>query len=227
VFGWSELKTSKTPTWSLSDSSGVQAMRVLVDRGSVTVVNSTPFRYHNLLEGDHAKVLAAASGLHRGDEVHFLSEDDHPSLLALMWHHGAPVVAVTLMLTALLLWRGCVRFGPLAAPHEPARRSLAEQIRGTAEFALRHGTGTSLHAACVRALDEAAERRLKIYPRLGAEQRTAALARLTGFDPQALASAVGNPDVRSRHELRRAIALLEAARRHIAIELTRTSYGTR
>jgi hypothetical protein len=227
VFDWSSLKTHKAPTWSLSDASGIQAIRVRVGRGSVTMINATPFRYQSFLDGDHARLLAAAIELHRGDEVHFLSEDDHPSLLAMIWHHGAPVVALTLVLAALLLWRDCVRFGPLAAPHEPARRSLAEQIRGTAQFALRYGSDAALHAACVRALDEAAARRLKIYSRLTGGERTAALARLTGFDEQTLAAAITNPDARTSHELRRTIALLEAARRHVAVELTRPSYGTR
>jgi len=227
VFDWAPLKTHNAPTWSLSDASGIQAMRVRVGRGRVTMINATPFRYQSFLDGDHARLLAAAAELHRGDEVHFLSEDDHPSLLAMIWHHGAPVVALTLVLAALLLWRDCVRFGPLAAPQEPARRSLAEQIRGTAQFALRYGSDAALHAACMRALDEAAGRRLKIYSRLNAGERTAALARLTAFDEQTLAAAINNPDARTSHELRRTIALLEAARRHVAIELTRTSYGTR
>ena len=97
--------------------------------------------------------------MRRGDDVHFLSEDTHPSLLALLWRYGAPVVMLTLTLVALVLWRGGVRFGPLAAAADAARRSLVEQIRGTGQFILRHGGGHSLHAASVRALDEAAKRR--------------------------------------------------------------------
>ena len=129
--------------------------------------------------------------MRRGDDVHFISEDDHPSLLALLWQYGAPVVMLSLTLVALVLWRGGVRFGPLAAAPDAARRSLAEQIRGTGQFALRHGGGNSLHAASVRALDEAAqtpdsELRAVCPP----SERAAALARLTGLDRDALAAAV-------------------------------------
>jgi hypothetical protein len=123
------------------------------------------------------------------------------------------------------LWRGAVRFGPLAAGPHAARRSLAEQIRGTGAFALRDGSGISLHAACVRALEEAAQRRVKSYARLSADERCAALARLTGFDQSALAAALDHPRVRSAHELRRTIALLEAARRQTLIEQRRSSHG--
>jgi hypothetical protein len=136
-------------------------------------------------------------------------------------------VALALTLVALALWRGAVRFGPLAAPQHGARRSLAEQIRGTGQFALRHGSGQSLHAACVRALDEAAQRRVKSYAGLPADERVAALAQLTGFDREALAAAIHHPGLRNAHELRRTIALLEAARRQTVIEHRRSSHGAR
>ena len=206
------LTTKRTPDWALRGASGIQATRVHVGRGSVTVINATPFRYRGLFEGDHGRLFVAATGLRRGDDVHFVSEDDHPSLLALTWRHGGPVVALLLGLIGLVLWRGSVRFGPLAAPAQGARRSLAEQIRGTGQFTLRCGGGESLHAASLRALHEAAERRIPGYARLSGEERAAALARLTGFDRSALAAAVRYPVSRS-HELRSTIALIEAARR--------------
>ena len=67
-----------------------------VGRGSVTVINATPFRERSLFDGDHGRLFVAATELRRGDEVHFLSEDDHPSLLALLWQYGAPVVVLSL-----------------------------------------------------------------------------------------------------------------------------------
>ena len=220
------LTSNRRVLWALRDASGIQAMRVPVGQGSVTMINASPFRYRSLFDGDHASVFVAATGLRRDDDVHFLSEDNHPSLLALIWLRGAPAVTLTLALVALLLWRGAVRFGPLAAPQSAARRSLAEQIRGTGQFTLRHGGGTPLHNACVRALDEAAERRVKGYARRSADDRAAVLARLTGFDRQALAAAIHQDGAPSAHELRRAIAVLEVARRQILNAHTRSSHGT-
>jgi hypothetical protein len=218
------LTTRKSAAWALRDDSGIQAMRVQVGRGSVTVINAEPFRYRSLFDGEHGWLFVAATQLRRVDEVHFLSEDEHPSLLALVWQHGGPVVVLTLVLIALLLWRGAVRFGPLMAAQHTARRSLAEQIRGTGQFDLRHG-GESLHAASVRALEEAAQRRVPSYPRLSNRERASALARLTGYDAKSLAAALHHAGLRRSHDLRATIALLEAARRTL-IEHRRLSHGT-
>jgi hypothetical protein len=187
-------------------------MRVAIGRGSVTVVNSAPFRYRSLFDGDHGRLFVAAAQLRHGDEVHFMSEDDYPGLMTLMWRRGAPVVAIGLVLVGLLLWRGAVRFGPLAPSPASARRSLADQIRGSGRFALQCG-GQALHAAVVRALDEAARRRISRYGSMPPDGRSAALARLTGIDGDALSSAVDLSRPRRAGELHRTLTLLEAARR--------------
>jgi hypothetical protein len=223
--GVSFLTSNRNAVWAIRDASGIQAMRVQVGRGSVTVINAMLFRYRNLFDGDHARLFVAATQMRSDDDVHFLSEDNYPSLLALLWQYGAPVVVLSLALVALMLWRGAVRFGPLAAVPDDARRSLAEQIRGTGQFAMRHGGGDSLHAASVRALDEAAVNRIPRYSRLSVKERAVALAHLTGFDWKTLAAAV-HGKARRAHELRNTIALVEAARRQILVDQTRSSHGT-
>ena len=225
--GMSWLESERTPEWALRDKKGLQAVRVAIGRGSVTVINTGLFRHRALFDGDHGHVFVAAAALRRGDEVHFLSEDEHPSLLSLSWRYGAPVVALGLSLLAAVLWRGAVRFGPLAPPTMTARRSLADQIRGTGRFALHHGSGQALHAACVRALDEAARRRVNSYAVLSPDERLAALARLTGFDRDSLASAIHHPGWRTAAALRRTVALLEAARRETLVTHTRLEHGNR
>jgi hypothetical protein len=222
--GYGFLADRDNAEWTLRSGARAQAMRVSVGRGSVTVINTAPFGNLTLFDGDHGWLFVAATGLRRGDDVHFLSEDDHPSLLALLWQHGGPVVTLLLALLAVLLVRGSVRLGPLAAPTDPARRSLAEQIRGTGQFALRHGSDQSLHAAEVRALDEAARRRIPNYVNLSTSERATTLAKWTGFDRSALGNAVNRPGDRA-NDLRHTIALLEAARRQILID-PRTSHGT-
>jgi hypothetical protein len=207
------LTSARTVDWSLSNEDRAQAMRVSVGRGSVTVVNASSFRGRGIFDGDHGWLFVAATQLRRGDDVHLLSEEEQPSLLALIWMYGRPVVVLTFVLVGLVLWRGGVRFGPLAGPPPSGRRSLAEQIRGTGQFAIRHNGGEALHSAAVRALDEAAQRRLSGYAGLSARERAEALGRLTGFDPTALAAAIYHPGLRAPHELRSTIGLLEAARR--------------
>jgi hypothetical protein len=221
----SSLTTTRPAVWSLKGRSGVQAVRVTVGRGSVTRINAAPFRGTNLFNGDHGWLFVTATEFRSGDEVHFLSEEDHSSLLALMWLHGAPVVVIGFVAVMLVLWRGGVRFGPLAAEEPSARRSLAEQIRGTARFALRHGGGGSLYAAELRALDDAATRRVAGYARLAADDRTAALTVATPIGRDALAAAIVDPRVRRLHDLRNTLAVLEAARRHILSDHTKVTHA--
>ena len=221
----SALRTTRTAAWALRADEGIQVMRVHVGRGNVTVINASPFQYRAIFDGDHGWLFVTATELRRGDDVHFLSEQNHPSLLALLWLYGRPVVLLALVLIWFALWRGSVRLGPLVVASQAARRSLAEQIRGTGQFALRYGGGEALHAACARALDEAAERRVSGYQRLSAKERASTLAELTGFDRNSLAAALYHPGLRRSHELRNTIELLETARRMV-MERTRSTHGT-
>jgi hypothetical protein len=214
--GTSHLVTSRKVTWALRDGRNrLQAVRVPIGRGSVTLLNGWPFGNTELLEADHALLFTAATGLARGQDILFLSDDRGPSLLSLLWRYGSPAVVLALVLVGLWLWRTGVRFGPLVAPTDGARRSLAEQIRGTGRFTLRFGGGRALHAAAVRAMRETAERHITHYARLPTEQRIAILASLSGADPDELAHALNFGGPRRPAELRRALALLEAVRRAI------------
>jgi hypothetical protein len=211
----SRLTTSRDASWVLSDNHGIQVLRIPIGQGSLTVLNARPFDNQQLFRGDDGLLFVTATGLERGDQVFFLSEEKTASLLALMWRHGAPVVALLLGALALALWRGSPRFGPAAGLTDAARRSLAEQILGTGRFTLRFGGGRALHAAAVRSLRETAERHLSGYRKLGADERMALLASNTGLDQEALTEAINHTGPRRPRELRRVIALLETARRRI------------
>jgi hypothetical protein len=212
---FSFVRTSQPLQWALRDATGLQAVRVGVGEGSVTVINVVPFTHRSLFDGDHAALFVAATRLQRGDQVLFLTEDDHPSLLALLWIYGAPSVALSLVLVAFFLWRGAARFGPMLALPEPRRRSMAEQIRGSGYFALRFGDGAPLHEAAVRALTEAARRRIPAYSQLSRPQRAVALGKATGMDGDALVSAIDGVGTRGAKELPNTLALLECARRQL------------
>jgi len=214
--GYTFLQTDRDVAWGLRDTQdALQAVRVSVGRGSVTSINALPFGNRELTEMDHGELFVAAAQLRRGDHVIFISEQDHPSLLSLMWTYGAPVVVLVLLTLAALLWRGGARFGPLGAATDIARRSLAEQIRGTGQFTIRLGGGTALHAAAVRALLEVARRKLPGYAGLAQPERIAAIAQASGVDADALASAVNHGGARRPGELAQTIALLENARRRL------------
>jgi hypothetical protein len=212
---FSFVKTERPMQWALRDAAGHQALRVAVGKGSVTLLNVEPFTHRALFDGDHAALFVAAAELERGDEVVFVTEDDYPPLLALLWNTGAPAVALSLVVIAFALWRGAVRFGPTLAAPEPRRRSMAEQIRGSGYFALKYGEGAPLHNAAVRALTEAARRRIPAYPRLSRPQKAAALGKATGMNGEALMSAIDAVSKRRAKELPNTLALLESARRQL------------
>ena len=219
------LTTTRAVEWAVGNArAGRHALRVRVGRGSVTRINAQPFRYRKLFDGDHGWLLVTAAQLRPGDDVRFLSEGQYPSLLALIWQTGSPVVLVALAALGLWLWRSGVRFGRLAPEDPPVRRSLAEQIRGTGRFALHHDGGEPLHAATVRALDEAARRRVNAWAVLDPRARVRALAAMAGVAPDALDFALHDSRARSPHDLRDTLALLETVRRAL-IRQKRTPHG--
>jgi hypothetical protein len=210
------LTSSRRPTWLLSDSEGIQAVRVGIGAGSFTLINAQPFDNRALFDGDDALLFVSATGIDRGDRIHFLSEEKGGSLLELIWRHGAPVVVLSLGVIALALWRGSLRFGPPAAVTDPARRSLAEQIIGTGRFTLRFGGGRALHTASVRALHETAQQHISGYGRLQKDMRIVALAQNTGMDPPTLAAAINFVGSHNSSELHKVVTLLETARRRLS-----------
>lgn len=212
-----ELVTTRKFSWRLRDRDGhTKALRIPIGRGSVTLINGLVFGNPALLCGESGLLFTAATQLRRGDDVEFLTDGSGGSLLALLWSYGWPVIVLAGLLIVLWLWRSGVRFGPLVAAADPARRSLAEQIRGTGQFIVRFGGGKALYAATARALNEAASRRVPRYDRLNGEERIAALASLTGLGSAELSAALDDPGARRPKEIRKTIAFLEAARRRIA-----------
>ena len=209
------LRSRRDASWSLALGDQPQVLRVAVGRGSVTMLNARPFRNRDLLQADHGLLFAAATQLRSGDLVVFLSEEQHASLIELIWKYGAPAVVLALLLLGAALWRNGARFGPPVVATEGARRSLAEQIVGTGRFTLRVGGGQALHAAAVRALHEAATRKIAGYARMSAADRIARISQVTQTDEDALAETLNYAGARRARELKHAVDLLEGIRRRL------------
>lgn len=212
--------------WGLRDrDSNLMAARVAIGHGSVTIISGTPFSGRSLFAGENARLFVTATQLRRGDVIHFFSENDQASLFELAWRLGWPVLGLILIVLALAIWRGSVRFGPLAPPTQTARRSLAEQIRGTGQFTMRIGSARALHAATARALNEAAVRYINTYETLPGAERMQALAKTTGYEANALAAALNYSGSGRTDSLRGDLELLEAARRRILLVNMRSKHG--
>jgi hypothetical protein len=219
IYGW--LVSDEKPIWALSDERGYQAVRVSIGKGSVTVLNGTLFDNAEFRDAERGALFVAAAQLRKDDPVWLLTESEHPSVLQLVWRYGAPAVVLFAFFVAVVLWRNATRFGSLRAPPDPARRSLAEQIRGTGWFILRLGGSHTLYKAMLRAVKEAAARRIPRFHSLTPQQQLEALVASTGVDRDELQqafiliapNALGPMRSQPRHHLYKAIALLETVRR--------------
>lgn len=202
-------------SWRVGDAAQTAALRVAVGRGSVSVVQN-PSVLHNdaLFRGDHALFAVALLQARPGQTIWFVADEARPSLPVLIWTEARAAVLLVLLVVAVTLWRGAVRFGPLVAPAPLGRRSMAEQVRGTAQF-LWQRDPAALHAAQVRALHETAAPRLRGYTHQSRAERAAALARATGLDEQALAHALDTRPARPPAHLATTLNLLESARRRL------------
>jgi hypothetical protein len=206
--------SARVASWSLSDSTGIQALRVPIGRGELTVIGPY-FLLSNrgLAQGDHARIFVAATGLKHGDRIEILGPTRAEPLPLLLWRIAAPAMVFLAVAVALTILRHLPRFGPPIPAAAPIRRSLAEQIRANARFAWRTQKLKSLRAAIRRALDDAALRQIAGYAVMGPRKRAEALAASTGIDAAAINAALVADSGGSVNEHRAAITLLDACRR--------------
>ena len=207
--------------WSIVGTKGAPVLRAALGRGRVTAMGAWGFlNNHSVFTGDHAQVAVALLDLRPGDEIWFVVDEKREALAMWLWHRAGPAIGLALLAMAFALWRGARRFGPLLPQAPLARRSVAEQIRGTAAFVLRGG-GAPLLAAARRALDEAARQRIAGYDRMTMGQRIEALRQPTGLPADVLTRAL-DPQMPSGHAIGRGRALadkltvIEQTRRRLA-----------
>lgn len=209
-----ERDEDAVPQWALAGPRGAEILRVPYGQGSVTVNGAWDLmRNRHLLRAESASVVAATLQLQRGSRVWLVTEETRMPLLRWAWQEGAVAIVLAAAALAAWLWRGWVRFGPVGAVPAPERRSMKEQLAGTAAYLRRHGPA-ALHAAQARALQEAAAACLPGHASLRPEQRIEAIARIAALDAGALARAL-RFDARRTPFLADDLGLLEEARRRL------------
>jgi hypothetical protein len=212
---WPRVQPKVPATWQLDAENGIELLRVPHGRGSVTVLAGWDLRGNRALaRGDNGLIAAAALQLHRGQLLWIVEEESRPSLMRWLWQAGAAAVLLSGLALLLAWWRAAPRFGPMTVPTPPGRRSMVEQVTGTARFLWRHGP-LALHAAQVRALDETARLHVMRYDELERSARASAIAKLTGLDAAALGLALDRGIPRRRIDLPPVLDLLETARRRL------------
>jgi len=214
------------PIWSLDSEDGPWAMRLAVGRGSVTVLaNEYPWTRRSFIEEDHPQIWLTLLQFQAGDIVWFVTDEDAPGLFSIIFNKGWPVVIFLVLALVAAMWRAMTRFGPLVQAPQAARRSLGEQIRGTASFLLRYRHTHVLLVAQARALSETAARTVPDWQTMSVPHRAQRLAQITGADVQSLTRALtwaqvpssqDKPVPVSRADAAHAIILLETVRRRLA-----------
>jgi hypothetical protein len=213
TLGFDTLATRHEVKWALQGESGIEALRVAVGAGSVTVLpRANILENRLLLRGDNPQIAVAALQAGPGARVWIIA-DNHPTgLLAWSWDHGAAAVLAGLAALLLWLWRASDRFGPRALAPGLARRSMVEQIRGTAAFLWQRSPG-ALHAAQLRALEDVARRQLRGYAQLDRADRAQALATASGVAALTITQAMNFGAAPNPRGLPRALMVLETVRR--------------
>ena len=203
--------------WQLEQGGVIVALRVQQGHGSVTRVNSYvgPFHTPRLVQPEQVRALAGVLQWQNGRPVWLVSgEAPSENLVQWLWHRlSAGLIFLTLAL-ALWTWRRGMRFGPLMALPPAARRSMAEQIRGSAAFLLRHRS-PALHGAALKALEDQVQSSLPASRRMDAAARWALVAERAHVDAAALQRAVQLPPQASPSEQASALLLLESVRRRL------------
>lgn len=220
--GW-KLQSTTLALWALEGPDGPLMLRAARGQGQVTVILPWGLLDNDrVLKADNGLAAVAALQARPGAHVWFVSEEARPSFLSWLWREAWVAVLLGGAALVLALWRGGRRFGPLAAAATPGRRSMAEQIAGTAQFLRREGP-EALLAAQILALETVARNHIPHYDRLDRTQRAAAIAKHTGLSASALGLALDKSLARRRVDLPATLELLETARRLLLQHLQQNS----
>ncbi len=139
------------PDPALTDATGETIQIFAEGDGHVVFLASEPFTNQSIGAADHAELLLALVALgDNGKSVRFITELDMPAWYDALWQHfrwaliGAAVVLLT------WLWRAVVRFGPLQAEPDPARRAQLEHVQASARWLWRLSGGREQLLTAVR-----------------------------------------------------------------------------
>jgi hypothetical protein len=122
--------------WKIEAHGSVRLLQFLWGDGLVTVFSTLrPFTNPQIGRLDHAELLAYATRAYTQPGELFLVRHLRPPSLFVWLSQHAPATLVALAgFLVVWLWRVMPRFGPLAPPAEPDRKSLLEHIRAMGRF---------------------------------------------------------------------------------------------
>lgn len=202
--------------WSLDSSVGPQAMRVQAGQGTVTASRVFTYLFDNtqIFKGHHGAIIVALLGMHAGQELWIVEEDAREPLPLWLWNQADMVWVLAGLALVMWLWHVAPRFGPMKPALPLERRSMAEQLSGTAAF-MKNSGRAALHAAQRRALEDVAMVKLPRYRSMSVAQKIAAISEATGCDRAALEQAMQMQSFLHQATWLDACALMERVRRRL------------
>lgn len=218
IFAEDEANTAEASTEenneSTDDSETSHMVYFEVGVGGITITSDNTIWSNRRIDcHDHAYALWSLAN-HNG-RVWFLSNQDAPSLAAILWSNAPYGVLAALLALLLWLWAKSQRFGPIFVNKEIARRSLAEHIFASAMLLWRN----QQHPQLLTLLRQQIFTRLvQQHPQLAQadkQQRSEFLQELTGIDLAAIQRALYAEDLHQPQDFANAIAHLQTIRKQL------------
>lgn len=206
--------TTEDESENTDDSETSHMVYFEVGAGGITITSDNTIWSNRRIDcHDHAYALWSLAN-HNG-RVWFLSNQDAPSLAAILWRNAPYGVLAALLALLLWLWAKSQRFGPIFVNKETARRSLAEHIFASAMLLWRN----QQHPQLLTVLRQQIFTRLvQQHPQLAQadkQQRSVFLQELTGIDLAAIQRALYAEDLHQPQDFANAIAHLQTIRKQL------------
>ncbi|MBD1585754.1 DUF4350 domain-containing protein [Pseudomonas typographi] len=206
-----EDPTDKAVAWANSRIA-THLMQLAWGDGVITVLSDGAlWRNERIGHYDNAWLLWY---LNQDRNVTLVLSTTHEPWYSLLWRYFAQAGVAALALALAWCWHRAVRRGPILPAPDPARRSLAEHLRASATFALRHGGQQRLLQVLRQDLTQHAERHHPGFARLPIAEQWQLLGRLAGQPTAHIAQAMapGRGNALSRRDFSERVAQLQRIR---------------
>lgn len=207
---------SQSNTTSTVTTEEAHLMYFEVGSGSITVTSDNNIWSNRRIDcHDHAYALWGL--VNPNGRVWFLTNQDAPSLTAILWQHAKYAVLASMLALLCWLWLKSSRFGPVFTTETQGRRSLAEHIHASAMLLWRK----QQHPQLIKLLREELLARLdQQHPQISGtanskSERIQLLQQLTGLKESEIRLALYADDLHHPQVFSNAIAHLQMIRKQL------------
>lgn len=212
AFAGRGLAMGKTrPEWHVAGPNGEVLLHYVHGRGQVTVLASLSFLDNRAIDQlDHAELAWAMLRRYQPDGViHLAARLEFQTLGQWLMESAWMALISVELLIALWLWCVIPRFGGARASPDTARRDLAQHLLAIGRSLWREGGLAYLRDLARWEVEQRLALRHPALTHRLAGERHAALARMTGLDPQKIGEAFADEQPPSPESFTRAMQTLQ------------------